>query len=280
MLQKHILCLNHQGFHNLAYTEWDQGAAQRTLVCVHGLTRNSRDFDTIAEELSTQMRVVCPDLVGRGASDWLSDAKYTNEQYAFDITALIARLNVPKISWLGTSLGGGIGLYLAAQKNSPIECLVLNDIGPFIPKEALRRIAKYAGNAPTFATLIEAEQYIRHIYIDSDPLTDAQWQDLTKYSVQQKNGTWHLAYDPKVIHKVPSIFILDINYWDMWEKITCPVLVLRGANSDILLKDTAERMQRTGPKATVIEVPNCGHAPSLRSAEQITIISNWLSQQK
>lgn len=280
MQKKSFLSLSSAGFHKVSYFEWGSVTAERTVICCHGLTRNARDFDFLAEQLSANLRIICPDLIGRGDSDWVTDAHlYNQAQYLIDMTALIARLEVDSITWLGTSLGGLLGMYLASQDNSPITSLILNDVGPVVPRSAIARIAKYAGNDNVFQDLDAAEQYMRRIFASGESLSDEIWKNLTLHSVkQQSNGSYILAYDPKVSSSMFKFWFTGIHLWPIWERIKCPVLILWGAESDILLSETIERMGRSGPQIDVVKIPNCGHAPSLMTQAQVDIISRWLQK--
>ncbi len=280
-MRKHsLLGLSAGGFHRLAYYEWAPPDAARTVVCVHGLTRSGRDFDALAGTLAEQgWRVVCPDVVGRGASDWLADpAGYGYPQMLADATALLARLGVEQVCWVGTSMGGLIGMMLAAQPKTPLRRLVINDVGPFIPKAALARIADYLGQDPIFADLDAAEAYIRQVHAPFGALGDAQWRHLTEHSVRPaagEKGGLRLRYDPAIARGFagePE----DVDLWPVWDAITIPVLVLRGARSDLLLPETAAEMTRRGPKAELVEIPGCGHAPALMDQAQIAIVADWL----
>lgn len=278
MQQKSLLSINPLGFHKIAYTEWGNVPTNKTILCMHGLTRNGRDFDYLAENLNGSYRVVCPDLAGRGASDKLHNHHFYNQvQYATDLTALIARLDVQSLIWVGTSLGGALGMYLAAQPNTPIKALVLNDIGPLISKIGLTRISKYAKQDHTFVSLDDAEKFFRNIYNTTEQITDEQWRHLTECSVTKlNNGQYTLAYDPEVATAIHKWWIPDINLWSLWSKIKCPVLVIRGEKSDILLRETTDQMKLIWPKTTVFEIPDCGHAPMLMTKDQLEIIQNWL----
>lgn len=273
-----FLGLGLRGFHRVAYVEWGEAAAPRTVLCVHGLTRNGRDFDRLASVLSQRWRVVCPDVVGRGRSDWLADpAGYGYPQYLADMNALIARLEVASVDWVGTSMGGLIGMMLAAQPNSPIRRLVLNDVGPFIPKAALERIAAYVGLDPKFESVGELEAYLRKVHEPFGALTDSDWRHLALQGYRRlDNGQFGLVYDPGIAQAFQGK-LGDVELWPVWDAITCPVLVLRGARSDLLRPDTAAEMTRRGPKAEVVEIAEAGHAPALMSPEQITILRDWLA---
>ncbi len=279
MQQKYYLGLTTSGFHRIAYTEWGRPNDLPAVVCVHGLTRNGRDFDYLAAMLQRDgRRVACPDIVGRGRSDWLVDKNhYTFATYCADATALLARLEGETFDWVGTSLGGLIGMFMAAQPNSPIRKLVINDAGPFIPKEAPRRMLTYVGTSPTFASLAEAEQYLRKILAPYGDLTEEHWAHLTRYSMRElPDGTYEPFRDPGIAVPMRAVPAADLNLWPVWDQIRCPVLVLRGAQSDVLLKETAEKMKTRGPKVDVVEFEGVGHAPPLLAAKHIDVVRRWL----
>ncbi len=266
------------GWHRIAYTEWGEDDAARTVVCVHGLTRNCRDFDALAESLVAEadVRVICPDMPGRGRSEWLANpAQYTYAQYMLDCATLLARLDVAEVDWVGTSMGGLIGMMLAAQPNTPIRRLLLNDIGPEVPKASLERLATYVGLDPSFAGPAEHEAYLRQVHAPFGALTDAQWRHLARHSERQKpDGSLGLAYDP-AIRRAFEGPINDVVLWPVWDRVRCPVMVLRGGESDLLLPETARDMTRRGPRASLIEVAGCGHAPALMAADQIAAVADW-----
>lgn len=274
-----IACLGKDGFHRMAYVAWGDGEAASNVVCVHGLTRNGRDFDALASTLAERCRVVCPDVVGRGKSDWLRDpVQYQTPQYVSDMAALIARMDVGWVDWVGTSMGGLIGMALAAQPGSPIRRLVLNDVGPFIPRAALARIAEYCGKAPPFENTQALEVYLRDVHGQFGSLTDDQWRHLAHHGGQVVEEGMALAYDPAIAVPFNSVQpLVDIDLWALWDTIRCPVLVLRGEHSDLLPAETADEMATRGPKATVVEIPGCGHAPALMDAAQIAIVDDWLA---
>jgi pimeloyl-ACP methyl ester carboxylesterase len=280
MKTESYLGLGPGGFHRLAYADWGAASAPRVLVCVHGLTRNGRDFDRLAAALSERYRVICPDIAGRGRSDWLPEAKqYSSLQYLSDMAVLIARLGVAEVDWLGTSMGGLIGMQLAAAKNSPIRRLILNDASPFIPKAALQRIAGYLGKDPHFASLDELEAYLRKVHAPFGPLGDQDWRHLALQGYRRReNGGFGLAYDPGIAENYLAFIKEDFDLWSLWDKISCPVLVLRGASSDVLTADTAKKMQSRGPKAKVVEFAGIGHAPALVVEDQIAVVRDWLAQ--
>lgn len=267
------------GFHRVAYTEWGDEREDHVVVCVHGLTRNGRDFDELARALESRRRVVCPDIAGRGRSEWLTDkSQYTFITYCADMTALLARLRGKTVDWVGTSMGGQIGMILAAQPNTPIRRLVLNDIGPFVPKEAPRRLLTYVGKPPPpFESMAAADAYLRQIYAPFGELTDKQWRHLTRHSLRAVDGgRYVLAYDPDIVEPLKDMQRGDFEIWSLWDRIQCPVLVLRGAKSDVLLRSTAEEMTRRGPPVELVEIPDVGHAPPLVRPEQVRIVADWL----
>jgi pimeloyl-ACP methyl ester carboxylesterase len=278
MTENSYLSLGAHGFHRIVYGEWGSDAA-RTVVCVHGLTRNGRDFDALAEALQTDFRIVCPDLPGRGRSHWLPVAtEYGPPAYLADMAALIARLGEDEVDWVGTSLGGLLGMMLAAQPNNPIRRLVLNDIGAFVGKEALRRISGYVGTDPLFADLDALEGYLREVHAPFGPLTDAQWRHLATHSARPDpaGDGFRLHYDPGLAAPFKAGFDADVDLWPLWDAIACPVLILRGADSDILSHETAETMLTRGPEAELIEFPGIGHAPMLMDPAQITAVREFL----
>ena len=281
--RKYLLGLSPSGFHRLSYTDWGEARSPHVVVCVHGLTRNARDFDFLAQALESSCRVICPDVVGRGQSGWLARKDdYAYPQYLTDMTALIARITEhlqpdARIDWVGTSMGGLIGMLLAAQPAHPIRRMVLNDVGPFIPKTALARIALYVGKAPRFASLDEAERYVRIVSAPFGPLTDVQWRHLTEHNMHRDaDGSCVMRYDPGIANAFATQSLQDVDLWSHWDRIDCPVLTLRGKNSDVLSHATAEEMTRRGPRARLVEFAGIGHAPTLMAADQIEAVRDFL----
>ncbi|OIR07208.1 tropinesterase [mine drainage metagenome] len=280
MRSRTVQCLSPAGLHRMAYTEWGDPANPRVLVCVHGLARCGRDFDFLAEALSDAYRVVCPDVVGRGQSDWLRNkALYGVPQYAADMVTLLARLDVAEVHWLGNSMGGLIGMALAAQEGTPITRLVLNDVGPSITAASLRRIGEYLGRAPRFDSIAQAEAFVRLISAPFGHLTDAQWRHLTRHVVRTAaDGKIEFCYDPGIAQP----FVQDagsgqdIDLWPLYDAIRCPTLVLRGADSDLLLAKTAAQMANRGPRARTVEIAGVGHTPMLLDAAQVAIVRDFL----
>ncbi|MDJ0895611.1 MAG: alpha/beta hydrolase [Alphaproteobacteria bacterium] len=290
-----VMCLGPGGFHRMAVSDWGESVAS-PLVCVHGLTRNGRDYDALATALAAEFRVVCPDVVGRGQSDWLRrpqpsapelPAPYNYHQYAADMTVLLGRLDAEKVDWVGTSMGGLIGMVLASQPGSPLNRLVLNDIGPLVPKVALDRICSYVGLNQQFPDMANLVVHMREIHRPFGPLTDAQWLHLARFnSAEQGDGSVRLLYDPDIGEVMRSEVLedagKDVDLWQIWDAIDCPVLVIRGVESDLLRGDTAVEMQRRGPGArglvSLVEVANVGHAPSLMDLNQIAAVRGWLQE--
>jgi pimeloyl-ACP methyl ester carboxylesterase len=281
------------------YTDWGDPANRRVVICVHGLTRNCRDFDFLAQALAGECRVVCPDVVGRGRSDWLyRKDDYGYPQYIADMNALIARVSgwpAPAgwlgqlanflnrrygsrpIYWVGTSMGGMLGMLLAARPKSPIRKLVVNDVGPLIPRAALARIAAYVGKDPRFKTFEELAAYVRQISAPFGPLTDAQWHHLTLHGARQyEDGDWGMSYDPDIAAPFRKGPPQDVDLWSCWDTISCPTLALRGAESDLLLEETAAQMQKRGPRARLVEFAGVGHAPMLMAEDQIRVVKDFL----
>jgi pimeloyl-ACP methyl ester carboxylesterase len=266
----------------VSYLEWGDARNRDLLVCVHGLTRSSRDFDELARTLCGRFRVVCPDLAGRGDSDRLPDAAlYGVPQYLSDMVTLLARLDAEAVNWLGTSLGGLVGMALAAQAGTPVKRLVLNDAGPVISQASLERIGAYVGTAPAFPSLEAAEQYVRRIAAPFGPHSDAQWRFLAETWVRgDADGTWRTHYDPAIAVAFRAGMPKgDMVLWPLYDAVRCPTLVLRGAESDLLSRDTTAEMARRGPRARVVEIPGVGHAPSLLHADQIAIVRDFLLEE-
>jgi len=269
--------LSPHGFHRVVYYEWGDAANPRVVVCVHGLGRNGRDFDVIAEALAPTHRVLAVDMPGRGLSDWLADPNdYAFPTYLATLTALVARSGAVDIDWIGTSMGGLLGIVMAAQPASPVRRLVVNDVGPQLDAAALARIGSYIGQDPTFATFAEMEAYLRRISAPFGPLHDLQWEFLTKTNVRERaDGRWGLAYDPGIavpFRNAPA----PPNLWPLWDAITCPALVLRGAESDLLTREVAQAMATRGPKPRVIEFAGVGHAPMLLDRDQYLPVVEFL----
>lgn len=308
MEQQFFHSLGPDGFHRLAYTDWGSRDNSHVVICIHGLSRNSRDFDRLAETLEASCRVVCMDVVGRGCSDWLKDKSgYCFPTYLNDAAALVARVTHQRqpglwealrvryrgrrsrraLDWVGTSMGGLIGMLLAAKQNSPIRRLVLNDVGPFVPWNGLIRLKGHIGNEISFATLAEAEAHFRRVCAEFGTLDDAYWRHLAEHSVKQgEDGQISLRHDPAIsrglpVHLDPELpigpeFLRGIDLWRIWDSVRCPVLVLRGENSRVLPEEVVQEMQRRKPDLLVAEIPEVGHVPALASDQQIGIVRDFL----
>ena len=300
MNSDHVLGLSGKGFHRINYTDWGSPDAKRVVICVHGLTRNGRDFDALAQALEPDFRVICPDIVGRGTSDWLDDKdQYGYPQYCADMAVLIARVTaavapsgmlqrmarslssgrskVRELYWVGTSMGGLIGMMIAAQKQSPISKLVLNDVGMVIPRAALERIGNFVGKDPRFKSYEELEGYVRTISAPFGPLTDAQWRHLVENgSTRHEDGSWGLSYDPGIGHAFRRGVFADVDLRSQFDGVTCPTLLLRGAESDLLTRETAVEMTQRGPRPRLIEFDGVGHAPMLMASDQIDAVRDFL----
>ena len=278
----HVQCLGASGLHRLAYWEWGDATNPRVLVCVHGLARQARDFDTLARALSGDYRVVCVDVVGRGQSDWLADASgYQIPAYVADMVTLLARLDAQTVHWVGTSMGGLIGLGLASLPQSPIAKLVLNDVGPTIQFEALARIGNYLGQPLHWNTVDEAADYLHTISSSFGPHTREQWLALSRPMLKPDGDGFRLHYDPAIAQSfkiiTPAIAAAgEAMTWAAFDAIRCPTLLLRGANSDLLKRETAQAMTQRGPKARLVEFAGVGHAPTLVADDQVAVVREFL----
>jgi pimeloyl-ACP methyl ester carboxylesterase len=272
---KHVQCLASSGFHNLVYAEWGDRLAEKVLICVHGFSRNGRDFDELAKALvGIGYRVICPDMPGRGASDWLTDLNdYSFLKQLEQLVALMARLDVAQVDWIGTSMGGLTGMILASFQNSPIRNLVLNDIGPFIQESPLKKIKHYLGFMPPFKNRESAQKFLKKLLSPFGTFTPDQWDHMTTYSfMQNSQGEFVLNYDPKIVEGFDS---KEADLWDFWKRVTAPTLVIRGENSEILEMKTVERMLERDT-VTFVQFPNAAHAPALMAPDQIKTIITWL----
>ncbi|HEY8610134.1 MAG TPA: alpha/beta hydrolase [Roseomonas sp.] len=261
----------------LRWMEWGpvDGAP---VVCVHGLTRNGRDFDVLALRLAARgRRVICPDVFGRGFSDWLPDGKlYAVPTYALAFQQFLARLPKP-YDWVGTSMGGLIGMAVGAMPDVAPRRMVLNDVGPFLPGRALQRIAAYLAMQPEFGSMEEVETHLRLVHASFGDLPDAAWRHMAETSARRTpEGRLVLHYDPAIAAPMLSSAITDIDLWPVWETLAQPVLVLRGVESDLLDETTALAMA-SRPQTELVNFPRCGHAPALIDPHQTSVIVNFLS---
>ena len=280
MKTQYVTSCSIDGLHQLAYTDWGDKENPDILVCSHGLTRNKHDFDALAQKLSSKRRVICFDLPGRGESDWLSNKlAYDYNQYTVDALIIIARTGAKKVDWLGTSMGGLLGMAIASLENSPIKTLILNDVGPFIPKAALMRIADYVGKLPHFNTANELENYMRTIYAGFGELTNEQWKHLLRYGHRTlDSGQLTLNYDPDISLAFSNEPLKDINLWPVWNSIQQRSLIIRGENSDLLERSTAEKMIESHPNSELLEISNTAHSPALMNDNDIGLIEHWLNK--
>ncbi len=275
-MQRHTLDISgNGGTRRLSYLDSGAGQSGGTVFCVHGLTRNGRDFERLAAALSKRARVICPDIAGRGQSDPLADAAdYAIPTYVADLRKLMAHLGAAQVDWIGTSMGGLIGMLAAS--GGGIRRLVLNDVGPFLPKAGLARIGDYVTRNWRFASLAEAEAHFRVAYAPFALSSDADWRWLTEISVRRDGKAWRPAYDPGIAAAFAKTEPEDLDLWPLWDAVPCPVLLLRGAVSDVLLAATAHEMSGRGPGATLVTFPGIGHAPALLAADQIAVVEDWL----
>ncbi len=280
----HVQCLDGRGLHRMAWWEWGDAANPRVLVCVHGLSRQGRDFETLAQALSDRYRVVCPDVVGRGRSDWLADpAGYQIASYVADMVTLLARLDARELHWVGTSMGGLIGLALASLSGTPVKRMVLNDVGPQVQYAAIARISSYLGMPVRWASVDEAANYLLGISQGFGPHTREQWLALTRPMLKADGDAFVPHYDPAIALPIrgvtPEIAAAgEAALWATYDRVTCPLLLLRGADSDLLTRETAQAMTVRGPKATLLEFAGVGHAPTLVAADQVAAVREFLLQ--
>lgn len=283
---RELQCLDSRGLHRMAYWQWGDAANPRVLVCVHGLTRQGRDFDTLARALQHAYRVVCPDVVGRGCSDWLADpAGYVLPTYVADMVTLLARLDATVVDWVGTSMGGLIGMAVASLKGSPVRRLVLNDVGPVIEPAALQRIGGYVGQAGFWRTLDEAADAAWALSQGFGPHSREQWLALTAAQLKPATQDGVEGYAPRCDPGIAVPFRAitpelaksgEALYWQAYDRLECRTLLLRGAESDLLSAQTAQAMSQRGPRAQLHEFAGVGHAPTLVQPEQIEVLRRFL----
>jgi pimeloyl-ACP methyl ester carboxylesterase len=284
---KSVQCLSLAGLHRMSYKEWGDESNPNVLVCVHGVTRVGDDFDNMARALASDYRVIAPDIVGRGRSDWLKNPQlYRVPQYVSDIVTLLARVlpdaESQKVDWFGTSMGGLIGMGLASLPGNPIRKLVLNDIGPVLAPMAMQRIGDYIGQDLRFESFEAGAKFIRDVSLSFGQHTEAEWHKLaTDVLRQDKDGKWIRHYDMGLAlpfrSATPESADADqAMLWAAYDAITCPTLLVRGAESDLLSPQTAKLMTERGPKATLVEIPNVGHAPTFIHDDQIAIAKQFL----
>ncbi len=280
-----VQCLSPSGLHRMAYVEWGDPRNPRVVLCVHGLTRVGRDFDRLARALAPDFRVVCPDVVGRGCSDWLRDpTHYAVPQYVADMVTLIARLDVANVRWVGTSMGGLIGITLAGQTGTPIVRMVINDVGPTLDAAALARIGEYVGRPVRFASVEQAVDYVAQISAPFGLRSREEWREITEPVLRPDGDGWVLHYDPRIglpLHAVTpeAAAAGEAGLWALYDRIACPTLLTRGARSDLLSPATARLMTERGPRAQLVEFDGVGHAPMFMHDEQIRVVRDFLLQE-
>jgi pimeloyl-ACP methyl ester carboxylesterase len=279
----HVQCLSmSRRLHRVAYWEWGDPANPRVLVCVHGLTRQGRDFDVLAQAMAGEYRVVCPDVAGRGESDRLADPmSYIIPTYVSDMVTVLARVNAETVHWVGTSMGGLIGLGISALPGSPVSRLVLNDVGPAIEAVSLQRIGGYLGQNMSYPSFEEGAEYLKSISAGFGPHSRERWHALSRPMFRQAGGGVTLHYDPQIALAMRGITeeqasMAQAALWGAYDSLKIPTLVLRGANSDLLSPVTAKAMTERGPKATLHQFDGIGHAPMLVEPEQIKVVREFL----
>jgi len=284
---KSVQCVSLAGLHQMSYKEWGAADNPQVLLCVHGVTRVGDDFDAMARALAADYRVICPDVVGRGRSDWLRNPQlYRLPQYVADMVTLLARVldGTPgrQVDWFGTSMGGLIGLGLASLPGNPIRKLILNDIGPVLDPGALLRIGDYIGQDMRFQSFDEGAKFIRDVSLPFGPHTDDEWRKLASDVLRQdKDGQWIRHYDmglalPFRSATPESAQADEAMLWAAYDAVTCDTLLVRGAESDLLSRETAHSMTQRGPKAKLVEIAGVGHAPTFIHDDQIAIARNYL----
>ncbi len=278
-----VQCLSPSGLHAMAYKEWGDPRNPNVLLCVHGVTRISDDFDLLARSLADTYRVICPDVVGRGRSGRLANPQhYQLPQYVSDMVTLLARADAETVDWFGTSMGGLIGVGMASLPGNPIRKLILNDIGPALDPAALKRIGGYIGEAVSFETFDEGVAYIKSISATFGPHTDEEWKKLASDVLRQdKDGRWIRHYDlglavPFKAATPESTKQAEAMLWHAYDAITCPTLLVRGEHSDLLTRGVARAMTERGPRAKLVEIAGVGHAPTFMHADQIAIAQDFL----
>jgi pimeloyl-ACP methyl ester carboxylesterase len=278
----HVQCLAGHGLHRVAYWEWGDPADPHAVVCVHGLSRQGRDFDMLARDLAPHCRVVAVDVAGRGQSDWLADpAGYAIPHYVADLVTVLARLNARTVDWVGTSMGGLIGLVLAALQGSPVRRLVLNDVGPAIQPEAIQRIGSYLGQPAHFASVEAAADALWGISSSFGPHSREEWLALTRPQLVPDGEGYKPHYDPAIAVPFRAMNAAhaaagEAALWAAYDSLRCPTLLLRGADSDLLSPATAEAMTQRGPCARLVEFAGVGHAPTLVAPDQRRAVTEFL----
>ena len=274
---------NASGLHRMAYHTWGDPSNPRVLVCVHGLTRRGSDFRALAEVMCKDYYIVCPDVVGRGDSDFLENPMlYGIPQYVADMTTLVARLNVTSVDWFGTSMGGLIGMVYAGMPDSPIRRILINDVGPRIEPESLKRLSSYVGQPFTYSSRAEALTVLNRICASFGSHTPDEWERLNGPLLQEEQGVWSLHYDPKIVIPFAAVNPVlakagEMALWNHFDAINVPILIVRGGDSDLLSSATVDEMLKRNPHARSITIPGVGHAPAFLKPEQIALAAEFFS---
>ena len=279
ILPRHGTCrgIGVSGFHEVHYVEWGRRNSPRVVVCVHGYSGNARDFDVLARALVAEARVICIDMPGRGDSQWLPPMEYHFGQFVSDIRSVLAHLKLRKVEWVGTSMGGLLGMLVASQPGSPVTRLVMNDVGAFLPMDALQAIARNLEAPERFATLGDVEAHMRHTHREWGELTPEQYRNLAVHGSRKTDSGYRLHYDPAIarvarpIPMTPGLF-----FWDAWYRVRCPVLLLRGETSRVFPESVADAMLEIKPLAELVEFAGVGHVPALMSEGQISVVREYL----
>jgi cobalt-zinc-cadmium efflux system protein len=279
----YVQCSGGKTSHRMAYHTWGDPANPKVLLCVHGLTRRGSDFKTLAQAMCKDYYVVCPDVVGRGDSDRLSNPmQYAVPQYVADIAQLVEQLGVIQVDWLGTSMGGLIGMVYAAMPNSPIRRMLINDVGPRIEPDAIKRLGSYVGQPFAFANRTDALNRLNQICATFGEHTPEEWEIYNGPMLVQRDGKWVMHYDPNIAVPFASVNPImakagEVAMWHAFKQIHIPMLIVRGADSDLLSAATVAEMCKVNPYARSIEIPNVGHAPAFVKPEQIALAKEFFS---
>lgn len=266
------------GFHELHALDWGKRNSKRVIVCAHGFSGNAHDFDYLARELAQDARVICPDVAGRGDSAWLTaPMEYHFGTFMADFRSLLTHLEVPEVEWVGTSMGGLLGMMMASRPGNPIKRLVMNDIGAYVPLDALRLIGGNLHAPEGFASMDEVEAHMRHTHREWGPLTDEQWKHFAIHGARKTETGYRLHFDPRIARLArPLPFSLGLSFWDSWYRVSCPVMLLRGEHSGVFPASVASTMMDVKPQTELVEIADAGHAPALMSAAEIDVIRGFL----
>ena len=279
----YVQCVSPSGMHKMAYHEWGDPNNQRVLICVHGLTRRGSDFTVLAKAMSDRYRVICPDIVGRGDSDWLENPMlYGIPQYVTDMNALLAQLGLHEVDWFGTSMGGLIGIFMASQKNSPIRKMILNDVGPRIEPTALKRLGDYVGKPLRFNSKKEGLVYLNRICEPFGTFTAQQWKDYNGPHLIKDGDQWVVHYDPDIVKPFAAVnkmtsMMGEMMTWKAYDAIKAEMLIVRGSDSDLISAVTVSEMCRRNPRAKSTEILGVGHAPAFITPEQVFLAREFYS---